>query len=273
MTQIRFDLKDAHEALDDFLGGDRDHDGERMERWLAGEDGEPAAYLVSAAHMHRIREGYRAWAEVQDVREQAAEEPPGYKPYRHSPLSKGDRLLPTEPLHDPLARIIYGKDFAGCDDREQIKVTGTAIMAILRTTFDPDALGIVPVMSVGHEGDDPGTGPRWQLVFVTGVPGLFTRVSGNNFIGDEWAIVTGSGYRLAQGWLSQEMANRAADALGRVLPDTDWMRLTPDSFTAEAKRAVGAVVKRYHYLGLREDSPEPEVVTGAVPAEEVSAGA
>lgn len=257
MTQIGFKRSEAHEALDDFLNGDR------MERWIAdGEEldaSETLAYIVPAQAMHEYRQAYHARNDVQQIREDAVYEPDGYLPFRHSPLADPDgRLLPIDPLKEHLARVFYRKDVADLDETEDAKVTGAAIMCVLDTRHDPDGQGAVPIMMLGHDGDEPGQVLRWQLAFVTGVRGLYLRVTGNSFLGEEWGIVTGSGYRLASGWYDRDVASRAVDALGRVLPDTDWMQMTPNSFSPDAIKAITAVVKRYHYWGENEDAPVPE---------------
>jgi hypothetical protein len=270
MTQIMFPLDKAHEALDDFLDGDRDHRGERMERWLAGEDGEPVAYLVPARDHAAMSEGYQHWLEAQEVADERPEDiagEHGYKPWRHSPLASTDRLLPTEPLHDPLARMFFEKPYDELDEDGRRRVRVAAICALLRVTLDPDGQGAVPVLVAGHEGDEPGNGLRWQLAFVTKVPGLYVRVTANGFFGEEWGVVTGSGYRVHSGWYSRDDAAACCEALGRALPNTDWMRLTPSAFTPRALAAIKAAIRRYHPFGINEKEPEPEVMADPVPAE------
>ena len=265
MTQIMFPLDKAHEALDDFLNGDRDHGGDRMERLLAGEDGEPVAYFIAAADLQRIKSGYRAWLDSQEVHGEEDGLPPGYRPFLHSPLNMGgDRLLPAEPFHEPIARYAFGKPYADLDETEQIKVHGAAIMCVLRVTLDKDGNGAVPILMLGHEPDEPGPGLRWQIACVTKVPGLYLRTTPAIF-GDEWAIVTGSGYRLASGWYNREDAEASAEALGRTLPGMDWMRVSPRSFTPKAQKAIKAALARHGYYGLNEQAPEPEVVADEIP--------
>jgi len=267
MTQIMFPLDKAHEALDEFLNNDRGPRGERIERWLADENGEPAAYLVDAAAYEEISNGHAHWLEAQEVRDGASAPEHGYKPWRHSPLATQDRLLPIEPLHDPLARGMFRKPYDELDEKQKNAIMGTAIWCVLRVTLDPDGQGAVPILAAGHDGDEPGSGLRWQLGFVTEVPGLFLRVTGNGFFGEEYGIVTGSGYRLAGGWYSRDEAGKAAVALGRVLPNTDWMRLTPGAFTPKAKEAIAAVIRKYRFPG-DDSGPDPEPMTDEVPPAE-----
>lgn len=266
MTQIAFRLSDAHEALDQFLASP-----EGGSRWIgdgkeSGDNyGKPLAYIVSAEGYDELSNGHRQWLEAEEVRDYPVTE---YRPWIHSPLADTDRLLPTEPLYDTLARAIFGKpyDELADDSKDQWKVRATAVACLLEVQFDPDGQGAVPVMTLGHDQDDPGRGLRWRIAFRTAVRGLFLRVTGNGFLGEEWGICTGSGYVLSSGWCSRDDANSAAEALGRTLPNADWMRLTPDGFTPAAKTAIRAVLKRYHVWGLDEKAPEPEVLTDQVPA-------
>jgi len=267
MTQIMFPASSAHEALDAFLSGEGETSGRLVERWLADEKGEPLAYLVPAELYHEMSEGHSNWLEAQEVRDEDAAPEHGYKPWRHSPLATEDRLLPIEPLHDPLAHGMFRKPYDELDEQQKNAIMGTAIFCLLRVTLDPDGQGAVPILSVCHDGDEPGAGLRWQVAFVTEVPGLFLRVTGNGFFGEEWGIVTGSGYRVASGWYSRDDAGKAVAALGRVLPNTDWMRLTPGAFTPRAKEAIAAVLRKYRFLA-DDAGPDPDPMTDEVPAAE-----
>lgn len=269
MTQIMYPLDKAHEALDAFL----DHEGgecRHVERWIADENGNALAFITPAESHGKTLNGYHHWLEAQEV---VGEDPEdiapehGYKPWRHSPLASVDRMLPTEPLQDPLARMFYQKPYDELGSDEQSRVRVAAACALLRVTLDPDGQGAVPVMVAGHEGDEPGVGLRWQLAFVTKVPGLYVRVTANGFFGEEFGIVTGSGFRVASGWHSRDDATGCAEALGRTLPNTDWMRLTPRAFTPRALEAIRAVLRRYRPFGINEREPEPEVMADPVPAE------
>lgn len=272
MTQIMFPLDKAHEALDEFLNNDRGPDGHLTERWLAGADGEPVAYLVPAAAHDEMSSALHHWLDSQEVREEAAAPERGYKPWRHSPLATQERLLPIEPLQDPLAHGMFRKPYDELDEQQKNAIMGTAIWTVLRVTLDPDGQGAVPILAVGHDGDEPGSGLRWQLAFVTEVPGLYLRVTGNGFFGEEWGIVTGSGYRLAGGWYTRDEAGKAVAALGRVLPNTDWMRLTPSAFTPRAKEAIAAVIRKYRFPS-DDSKPDPEPMTDEVPSQEPVAAA
>jgi hypothetical protein len=266
MTQIMFPLDKAHEALDEFLG-------EPVERWIAGEDGKPVAWITPAGLHDKTSNGYRQWLDSQEVHDLDADLPPGYRPFHASPLDMGgDRLLPTGPFHDPIARCAYGKPYAELDEREKVRVDGAAIMCVLRVTLDPDGQGAVPILMIGHEPDEPGPALRWQIAYATPVHGLYLRATPAMF-GDEWAIVTGSGYRLASGWLSRDDADATVEALARTLPGLDWMRITPRGFTPKAQKAIRAVLKRYGYFGLNADEPEPEVMADEIPPQEAPAEA
>lgn len=263
MPQISFPLAKAHEALDQFLTGPDacDHLGNRYSRTILDANGQDAvAVILDAADHRELVNASHAFNESQEPKEDP-DLPPGYRPYIHSPNATTERLLPTEPLQEPLAHAVYGKPFEELDQRSQDTVTFTAISCLVRATFDPDSQGAVPILMLSHAGDDPEPRQYWQLAYKTDVDGLFLRAEGNGFFGEEWSIVTGSGYKLFAGWWTREDAARAVAAIGRVLPFIDWMSASADQLTIRSKKALLATVKRYHFAGVREDQPEPEPLT------------
>ena len=264
MTQISFPLDKAQEALDQFLNdGDREHNGRRMTRNVFdAKDKECLAVILDPAEHRELLDAWHAFQDSQEPNDDA-DLPAGYRPYVHSPNATTDRLLPHEPLHTPLAHAMFRKPFDELDDTEQTNVIFVAIACLLRTTLDPDTQGAVPILMFSHAGDDPEPRQFWQLAYKTDVDGLFLRATGNGFFGEEWSIVTGSGWRLFHGWFSREDAARAVAAIGRVLPYIDWMSATADAFNEKSKKALAQVVRRYHVTGLREDQPEPEPVPAA----------
>lgn len=259
MPQISFPLDKAHQALDEFLTGKDavDSHGNRYSRHIYDEQQNSVAVILSDKEYRTLLRGYQAWEDSQEPVD-SPDLPPGYRPYIHSPEATENRLLPHEPLHTPIAHAMYGKAFDELEQREQDRVIGVAIACLLRTTFDADTQGAVPVMMLSHSGDDPEPRTFWQLAYKTDVDGLFLRASGNGFFGEEWAIVTGSGWRLASGWFTRDDAARAAAAIARVLPYIDWMSAHADQFTEKSKTALRETVRRYHFTGVREDQPEPE---------------
>lgn len=263
MTQISFPIDQAHEALDQFLSGDRSQQGERIGRTVLDEKGGKAVAVILTGAEHReLLDAYHAFNDSQEPNEDP-DLPPGYRPYVHSPNATTERLLPHEPLHEPLAHAMFRKPFGELDELEQARVIGTAINCLLRTTLDADTQGAVPILMFSHSADDPQPRKFWQLAYKTDVDGLFLRATDNGFFGEEWAIVTGSGWKLASGWWSREDAARAVAGIGRVLPFIDWMSVTSDAFTARSKKALAATVRHYHFMGIREDQPQPEPLTEA----------
>jgi hypothetical protein len=262
MPQISFPIDKAHQALDEFLTGEDavDSHGNRYSRHIYDEKDNAVAVILSETEYRTYLHGYQAWEDSQEPKD-FLDLPPGYRPYIHSPEARVDRLIPHEPLHAPLAHAMYGKKFDELEQREQDRIIGVAIACLLRTTFDADTQGAVPILMLSHSGDDPEPRTFWQLAYKTDVDGLFLRASGNGFFGEEWAIVTGSGWRLAAGWFSRDEAARAAAAIARVLPYIDWMNADANDFTEKSKAALKATVRRYHFGGLREDQPEPEPLT------------
>lgn len=262
MPQISFPLDKAHQALDEFLNGTDavDHLGNRYSRHISDEKDNAFAVILSDEDYRTYLTGYQAWQDSQEPADSPDLEP-GYRPYIHSPEATVNRLLPHEPLHLPLAHAIYGKDYDELEQHDKDRIVGVAINCLLRTTFDPDTQGAVPILMMSHSGDDPEPRTFWQLAYKTDVDGLFLGATGNGFFGEEWAIVTGSGWRIASGWWVRDEAARAAAAIARVLPYIDWMSADADDFTAKSKAALKATIRRYHYAGLREDAPEPEPLT------------
>jgi hypothetical protein len=262
MPQISFPLDKAHQALDEFLTGSDavDHLGNRYSRHVYDAEENGVAVILSDKEYKDLLTGYHAWQDSQEPND-SPDLPPGYRPYVHSPEATVNRLLPHEPLHAPLAHAIHGKPFDELEQRDQDRIIGVAIACLLRTTFDPDSQGAVPILMFSHDGDDPEPRTFWQLAYKTDIDGLFLRASGNGFFGEEWAIVTGSGWRLAAGWWSKDDAARAAAAIARVLPYIDWMSADASNFTEKSKAALKATVRRYHFAGLREDQPEPAPLT------------
>lgn len=267
MPQISFPLDKAHQALDEFLNGKDavDSHGNRYSRSVYDAKDNRLAVILSDKEYRDLLQGYQAWQDSQEPKD-SPDLPPGYRPYVHSPEARVDRLIPHEPLHAPLAHAMYSKKFEELEQREQDRVIGVAIACLLRTTFDPDTQGAVPILMFSHDGDDPEPRHYWQLAYKTDVDGLFLRASANGFFGEEWAIVTGSGWRLASGWWSRDDAATAAAAIARVLPYIDWMAADASNFTEKSKEALKATVRRYHFAGLRENQPEPEPLTAETAA-------
>ena len=248
-------------------------DPKGLARWISDTDaldGHAVAHIISEADFHTLSNGYQQWERSQEVSLGSIDPPAGYRPWQHSPLATTDRLLPVEPLQDILARTIYGKPYSdlpeGDDETERGRVLMTAIGCLLNVQLDRDGQGAVPILEVAHSTDEPGETLRWRIAFATGVRGLYLRVIGNGWFGEEWGIVTGSGWRVASGWHDRAEASAAVDALGRVLPNTDWMLLTPAGFTDRAKAAIRAVLARHRPFGLDADVPEPDVMPDVVPA-------
>lgn len=262
MTQISFPLDQAHEALDQFLNdGARERNGQRMSRNILDANGNACVAVILDPASHReLVDVYHAFQASQEPKDDA-DLPAGYRPYLHSPNATTDRLLPTEPLRTPLAHAMFRKSFDELTQREQDQVTFAAIGCLLRTTLDADSQGAVPVLMMSHAEDDPQPRQYWQLAYKTDVDGLFLRATSNGFFGEEWAIVTGGGWKLFSGWWTREDAARAVAGIARVLPYIDWMTATPDAFNEKSREALVKTLRRYHVTGLREDQPEPEPIT------------
>lgn len=264
MTQISFPLDKGNEALDQFLNdGDREHNGRRIARNVLDAKGnECLAVIIDPAEHRELLDAEAAFERSQEPQD-IPDLPTGYRPYVHSPNATTDRLLPTEPLREPLAHAMYGKAHDELDQDQKATIIGVAINVLLHVTLDEDSQGAVPILMLSHSGDDPEPRQFWQLAYKTDTDGLFLRAEDNGFFGPEWKIVTGSGLKLVSGWFSREDAGRAAAAIGRVLPYIDWMSATAEDFTDVSKTALAATVRRYHFTGLRENQPEPQPIAAA----------
>ncbi|GGK61857.1 hypothetical protein Sme01_03710 [Sphaerisporangium melleum] len=269
MTQITFPYDRAQQALAEFLSGDEDGQdrltGGRWTRNISTPDGNGlAAVIMDPAKHAQLRDEAAAWREHMEPKGDT-DIPPGYRPYQHSPTAREDRLLPTEPLEKTLAQVFYGKNLDELDRDDRSKILSAAIICLLRTTLDPDDSGVVPIMMRCHSAEDrndPEPRQLWQLAYKTGVHGLYLRTTANGFFGELWGIVTGTGFKLTEGWWDRESAEQAVAAVGRVLPQVDWMEVRDaDAFTPAAVAALRQVFKRYRDFGVDENQPEPEPVT------------
>lgn len=267
MPHITFDHNQAHEALDQFLSGDdegQSSDGRRIGRSIRTADGNDiAAEIVDPVYLSDLRDAADAWRDHMEPKGDT-DLPAGYRPYQHAPTAREDRMLPTEPLQDPLARIFLGKPYTELDSDEQTKTLLAAISCLLRTTLDPDDTGAVPILMRAHDlenRDAPQSRMLWQLAYKTTVPGLFIRATANGFFGEEFGIVTGSGFQLASGWWDRDVAEKAVAAIGQALPQIDWMEVKNASvFTPDALAALKNVFARYRFTGEVEEQPAAEPV-------------
>jgi hypothetical protein len=264
MTWITFAHDDAHEALKQFLSGDeegRDRDGRRIARNIAkADDSGLAAVIIDPREYEELQLAKSALDNWLKPRED--DDPDGYQPFRHSPKAAHDRLLPIEPLEDPLARGLLGKPYKELDQRDQDRVRAAAIVCLLELRLDPDDSGAVPILMHAHNAEPRDAAqPQmlWRLAYKSDVHGLYLRVTANGFFGEEWGIVTGSGFRVASGYLDRDAATAALSAMGRVLPQVNWMTVKDASvFTPAALAALKQVFARYREFGVNEDQPEPE---------------
>lgn len=266
MTQITFPFDEAHKALGEFLSGDADgmgHDDRRIGRSIASPDGNgTAASIVDPVYLSELRTAAEAWREhmqPKDDYDQGA-----YMPYLHAPTAREDRLLPVDELADTIARHYHGKPYDELDRDEQTKARSAALVGILTLTLDPDDTGAVPILMLAHGAEDrdaPQSRMLWQLAYKTEVPGLFVRVTANGFFGEEFGIVTGSGLKLASGWYEREFVDKAVAAIGRVLPQVNWMDVKDAGvFPPAALDALKAVFRRYRSDREDESVPLPEPV-------------
>lgn len=266
MTYITFAHDKAREALDQFLSGDEDgraRDGRRIARNIAkADDSGLAAVIVDPDEYEDLQVAKAALEGWLKPRED--DDPDGYRPFRHSPTAGHDRLLPIEPLQDPLARLLLGKPYEELEQSEQDRVRAAAIVCLLDLRLGPDDSGAVPVLMHAHSAEPRDTAQPlmlWRLAYQSDVHGLYLRVSASGFFGEEWEIVTGSGFRVASGYFGRDAAAAALSAMGRVLPQVNWMTIRDASvFTPAALAALKQVFARYREHGVNETAPEPQPI-------------
>ena len=202
---------------------------------IQGSEGDTEAVLIHPDHLERLQD---AADELHHLKDTGRDQSKAWEPFMVGPFAEpdGNRLIPHEPLHDPIARMfakqlgLDGPDGLDADQRTAVELA--AIMSVLRVRLDADAEGIVPVLAWSDWTETPGHGPlgriaRWQLAWATPAPGLFVRSRGAWILAD-YAIVTGSGTMLHAGYSSREQAATAAARVHEAAPGIDWF-VTVDS--------------------------------------------
>lgn len=269
MPQITFPHGEAHRAVDEFLSNDAEQvmsDGRRYTRNIETPDGRDiAAVIISYGEYTQLCSDSHAWHEHLQPRDGGL--PSGYTPYVHAPKADDDRLLPTEPLHDPLAHSIYRKPYAELTAKEQDVVTSTAIHVLLSVRLDADDTGAVPILMLTRAAetrDEPEQRMLWTIAYQTDVHGLYLRARDHALLGRSWSIVTGGGYSIASNLDSREAAALCCATLARVFPQVNWMTDEPTRLTRAAKEAAAKVIKRYLAFYFPDADPtEPEPILNA----------
>lgn len=226
--------------------------GETPTMRIQGSDGDTEAVLLHPEHLERLQ---AAADELHHLKATGRDRSKAWEPFVVGPFAEpdGNRLIPHEPLHDPIARMfakqlgLEGPDSLDADQRTAVELA--AIMATLHVRLDADADGVVPVLMWSDWDETPGHGPlgrvaRWQLAWTTPAPGLFVRSRGAWILAD-YSIVTGSGIALRTGYSSRETATAAAVRVHEAAPGIDWFVTTTraawdDDTVAAVKAALVA---------------------------------
>jgi hypothetical protein len=236
-----------------------------ISRTVLGDGTSRTVCVIDPTELAELRDAAEAWR----VHAQPAEDgdlPPGYNPYQHTPSTGPDRLLPTAPVMDVLARVFHSKTVAELSDAAYTTVFIAAEQVLLNAVFDADDSGAVPILMLAGDRDAPEPRMLWQLAYKTGVHGLYLRTTGSSILGPTWGIVTGSGYRLLEGWWTRELAELACGAVGRALPGVDWMRIKQGHpLPPEAVAALKKIANRYRDTEVLPGQPDPEPVAVTFP--------
>jgi len=251
MTQCSFGRDQAHDALNQFLAGDTMvrsiHERTSSEGY--GE-GPVLAEIISAEYYERLRDKAAAFDDQTEKAPRGGGQRTAYEPYVLAPGATVERMLPTDYLHDPLARTMYGKKYADLAEAERRKVDGIAIVAVIHVQLDADSHGVVPVLRWEANGELQQL--TWQFARKTNTPGLYIREAFGLL--DECQIVTGSGWLIPLPFYNVETAEEFAKRLADELPGIDWFTVDKPHITADVMARVLALYKEHGRFGSQ---PEP----------------
>jgi hypothetical protein len=194
-----------------------------------------------------------------------------YHPAVHGPGSGGDgMLIDTDPIRVQLAWLLAKIELGDDANREAVQVraaeietkrsswlVATAVLIALQIKLLAGHDGVVPIRCWSSPTQGAETEARWHLAYQTPARGLYVRGGDPNLFGEEYDVVSGSGYRLRSGFVSREVATDYAVAIAAAAPDVDWR--VWDTPLAEAPPAildpVAAENKRWWPYGPRPVDP------------------
>jgi hypothetical protein len=261
--------------LDAFLAADQgDKSGwTGQDMRVQDADGATVAVMVDPARLDRLE---AAAAELAD----REESPPdgGYHPAVHGPCSGGDgMLIDTDPIRRGLAWMLARYDLRGDDpDREKIRaraaeldkhegdwLLSAAVTTALSVMLMADHDGVVPIRAWSAPSEGAAVHEaRWVLAWTTPARGLYVRGGSPQLWGEDYAVVTGAGWKLRGGFLSREIATEYAVAIATAAPQVDWR--TWDTPITDAppdiRDPLAAENRRWTVMGLR-DQPAAEADT------------
>lgn len=206
-------------------------------RTIRGDDG-PIAHLVSHEEWCRLLE---AEATLTSDAYSDRFKSKAYKPFLH-PGRPMERFIGTDFLESWMEKRLAEAAEQGTFDVSQIHMD--AFMASLLIELDEDSHGRVPMLVPDLRDDAAGTDYVWRFVERTPVLGLFLYEQ-VGFFGSEWALRSGSGYKVVGGLSTSEHARELAVKLHEAVPGIDWMVLQGPELTAEVKATMWGVIKEH----------------------------
>lgn len=257
-------------------------DPEDVSGWMAQDmriedaEGNAVGYLVHPDRLEKIR-GFEA--EVERMKEQPVDG--ALHLAIHGPGAGGDALLvDTEAIRKDVAYQLAIREAKGeprparGDEAEWVKwradrqvradeieredsLLGLAVNLAYCLAPQPDQRGVVPVRA-WHSAPQEASAEQeahWVLAYTTPARGLFVRSGQPNLWGEDFAVVTGSGWQLRGGFLSREIASEYATAIAAAVPGIDWrtwsmpVKDAPDGLL----EALMTVNKAWTNYGPREE--------------------
>jgi hypothetical protein len=239
-----------------FLAADPDDTTGWMGQDMRVED-ETGRTLAVLVHPDRLRKASQFAQSVQELKEQPTDT--ALHPAVHGPGGGGDgMLIDTGAIQDQLALLIarraMPKELPERSDEEGWEKWRAEVQAaaekIRRSESDwliaaavemaytmapyKDTQGVVPIRAwhtVAQEGG-PQQEQRWSLAYETPARGLYVKAGAPNFWGEDWVVVSGSGYVVRGGFFSREVACAYAVAIATAVPGIDfrcWSMELPDT--------------------------------------------
>lgn len=128
---------------------------------------------------------------------------------------------------------------------------GFAVQLAWRLAPLPDARGVVPVRAWRARDDGAESEAYWSLAYVTPARGLFVRAGNPGLFGEEFAVVSGSGFVIRSGFVTRGAAEDYAVAVAAAVPGIDWRAWTThtDDAPAPIRDALMAVSRAWTTFG------------------------
>ena len=235
---------------------------------VVDDQGDEVAVVVSSARLEKLEEAARQLERAKDQ-----PDTDNTHPALHGPHTGGDNLLlDTEDIRKTLAWAIACVTLRAFDgdakdrgvvradilaeseriEREQsTALIGASVQIATKVQLWPDTRGAVPVRAWSAGNDSPEQEEHWSLAYTTPARGLYVKAGKPNLWGEDFNVVTGSGYSLRNGFMDRPTAEAFAVAVAEAVPGIDW-RVWDAPLSAmppEIAEALMAVFKAWGAFG------------------------